>query len=60
MTIAKTGVDLLASAILRGRLWATAEETAAWLKTERGQLIHTLILEEERRAADEQTAAAGG
>lgn len=54
MTISKVGVDLLASAILRGRLWATPEETAAWLKTERGQLIHTLILEEERRMEKEQ------
>lgn len=49
MTLTKTSVDLLASAILRGRLWATPEETAEWLKTERGQMIHALILEEQER-----------
>lgn len=49
MTLTKTSVDLLASAILRGRLWATPEETAEWLKTERGQLIHALILKEQEQ-----------
>lgn len=48
-TLTKECIDLLAVCILRNKLWATPEETAEWLKTERGQLIHALILKEQER-----------
>ena len=37
-TLNKEQADPLVAAICRGQLWATPEETAAWLKTETGQL----------------------
>lgn len=43
---------ILVAAICRGRLWATEEETAEWLKTEIGQRIAALIqIEREREKA---------
>lgn len=41
--INKEATDQLVAAICRGQLWATPEETAEWLKTERGQQIASLI-----------------
>lgn len=38
----------LVASICREKLWATPEETAAWLKTETGQRIAAMI-EKERR-----------
>ena len=43
--------DQLRASIERGQLWATPEETAAWLKTETGQRIAALIERERKRAA---------
>ena len=48
MMIEKEAAELLVAAICRGQLWATPEETAAWLKTETGQRIAALI-ERERK-----------
>lgn len=45
----KAALDQLVAYIYREKLWATPEETAAWLKTERGQRIAALI-EKERKA----------
>lgn len=45
----KAALDQLVAYIYREKLWATPEETAAWLKTERGQRIAVLI-EKERRS----------
>ena len=42
-TLNKEQADPLVAAICRGQLWATPEETAAWLKTETGQRIAALI-----------------
>lgn len=53
MTLSKEAVDLLAACILRNKLWVTPEETAEWLKTERGQLIAALIRKEEERMRKE-------
>ena len=41
--INKDAADQLVAGICREKLWATPEETAAWLKTETGQRIATLI-----------------
>ncbi len=49
----KSVVNQLADCILRYHLWATPEETAEWLKTERGQLIAALIRKEEERIRKE-------
>lgn len=43
--------SILVAAICRGRLWATPEETAAWLQTETGKRIASLIDQERRKAA---------
>lgn len=50
-TLNKEQADPLVAAICRGQLWATPEETAAWLKTETGQRIAALIERERKRAA---------
>lgn len=49
--INKGAAAQLVAGICRGKLWATPEETAAWLKTETGQCIAALIEREreERR-----------
>ena len=49
--INKDAADQLVAGICREKLWATPEETAAWLKTETGQCIAALIEREreERR-----------
>ena len=49
--IDKDAAALLVAGICREKLWATPEETAAWLKTETGQRIAALIEKEreERR-----------
>ena len=49
--INKGAAAQLVAGICREKLWATPEETAAWLKTETGQRITTLIEKkrEERR-----------
>ena len=52
-TLPKGVVDQLAACILRNKLWATPEETAEWLKTERGQQIAALIRQEEERIRKE-------
>ena len=44
-TLNKEQADPLVAAICRGQLWATPEETAAWLKTE------TALIERERKNA---------
>ena len=46
--INKDAAAQLVAGICREKLWATPEETAAWLKTETGQRIAALI-EKERR-----------
>ncbi len=46
--IHKDAAAQLVASICREKLWATPEETAAWLKTERGQRIAAMI-EKERR-----------
>lgn len=46
----KMPLNLLASTIVRGKLWASDEETEAWLKTPTGQRIARLIAE--RRLED--------
>lgn len=48
-TITKEQADPLVAAICRCRLWATPEETEAWLKTETGQRIAALIEIERQR-----------
>lgn len=50
-TIGKEQADPLVAAICRGRLWATPEETEAWLKTETGRRIAALIDIERKKAA---------
>lgn len=50
-TLNKEQADPLVAAICRSQLWATPEETAAWLKTETGQRIAALIERERKRAA---------
>lgn len=50
-TLNKEQTDPLVAAICRGQLWATPEETAAWLKTETGQRIAALIERERKNAA---------
>ena len=40
---------MLVASICRGKLWATPEETAEWLKTETGQRIAALIEKERRK-----------
>lgn len=50
-TLNKEQADPLVVAICRGQLWATPEETAAWLKTETGQRIAALIERERKNAA---------
>lgn len=47
--IQKDAAAQLVASICREKLWATPEETAAWLKTETGQRIADLI-EKERKA----------
>lgn len=47
--INKDAADQLVASIYRGKLWATPEETAAWLKTEAGQRIAALIEKERRK-----------
>lgn len=47
--INKEATAILVAAICRGRLWATEEETAEWLKTESGQRIADLIQKERER-----------
>lgn len=47
--INKDAADQLAACICRQKLWATPEETAAWLKTETGQRIAALIEKERRK-----------
>jgi len=47
--INKDAAAQLVASICREKLWATPEETAAWLKTETGQRIAVLI-EKERRS----------
>lgn len=39
----KIQLNLLASTIVRQKLWASEEETEAWLKTPTGQRIAELI-----------------
>lgn len=46
--IQKDAAAQLVASICREKLWATPEETAAWLKTETGQRIAAMI-EKERR-----------
>ena len=46
--IDKDAAAQLVASICREKLWATPEETAAWLKTETGQRIAAMI-EKERR-----------
>ena len=46
--IDKDAAAQLVASICREKLWATPEETAAWLKTETGQHIAAMI-EKERR-----------
>lgn len=46
--INKDAAAQLVASICREKLWATPEETAAWLKTETGQRIAAMI-EKERR-----------
>ena len=46
--INKDAAAQLVAGICREKLWATPEETAAWLKTETGQRIAAMI-EKERR-----------
>jgi len=46
--INKDAAAQLVAGICREKLWATPEETAAWLKTETGQHIAAMI-EKERR-----------
>lgn len=40
---------ILVAGIRRGRLWATLEETAAWLETDTGKRIASLIDQERRK-----------
>lgn len=47
--LTEEAVDQLVAVIYREKLWATPEETAAWLKTETGQRIAALIEEERRK-----------
>lgn len=47
--INKDAAAQMVASICREKLWATPEETAAWLKTETGQRIADLI-EKERKA----------
>ncbi len=47
--IKKDASSILVAAICRGELWATPEETAAWLKTETGKRIAAMIEVERRR-----------
>lgn len=49
-TLSKEQADPLVAAICRGQLWATPEETAAWLKTETGRRIAALIDRERKKA----------
>lgn len=49
-TMSREQADALVAAICRGKLWATPEETAAWLKTETGQRIAELIERERKKA----------
>ena len=50
-TLNKEQANPLVAAICCGQLWATPEETAAWLKTETGQGIAALIERERKNAA---------
>lgn len=43
---------ILVAGICRGRLWATEEETAKWLKTETGQRIAAMIERERRKRSE--------
>lgn len=47
--IDKDAAALLVAGICWEKLWATPEETAAWLKTESGQRIAALIEKERRK-----------
>lgn len=49
-TLNREQADSLVAAICRGQLWATPEETAAWLKTETGRRIAALIDRERKKA----------
>ncbi len=44
----KTPLNALVSTIARNQLWASDEETEAWLKTPSGQQIAALIAERRR------------
>ena len=48
-TIGREQAAPLVMAICRARLWATPEETAAWLKTETGRRIAALIEREREK-----------
>lgn len=50
--INKEATAILVAAICRGRLWATEEETAEWLKTKTGQRIATMIEQERRKCSE--------
>lgn len=52
-TIGREQAGQLAAAICRGKLWATPEETAAWLKTETGRRIAALIEREREKELEE-------
>lgn len=41
--------SILVAGVCRGRLWATPEETAAWLETDTGKRIAALIDQERRK-----------
>lgn len=41
--ISREMLGQMAAFLARHECWATAEETAEWLKTEQGQRIHALI-----------------
>ena len=47
--INRDAASMLVASICRGKLWATPEETAEWLKTETGQRIASLIEKERRK-----------
>lgn len=47
--INQDAADQLVASICREKLWATPEETAAWLKTETGQRIAALIEKERKK-----------
>lgn len=47
--IDKDAAAQLVAAICREKLWATDEETAAWLQTETGKKIAVLIEKERRK-----------